>query len=245
MACPPADLIKISVMRNALIFEGLATFFLCLAASLAPSPIAVAAILCALIYMGGAVSGAHYNPAVSLAVWVRGRSNPSRLLGYISVQVLAAVLAATVIGLYNGHSTERAKDLVEALSDSPFDGMNAVLLAEFLGTFLLSFVILMVATSRHTAGNSYFGLAIALTILGAGGAFHLVAPAFNPAVKLSGALEGFSAVFLTNGSIGRALSQEFAFFAHNFVATLASIVAMFVGGASAGALFVKLFPEDR
>ncbi len=232
-------------MRNALIFEGIATFFLCLAASLSPSPISVAAILCALIYMGGAVSGAHYNPAVSFAMWVRGRASAKRLLGYVGVQLLAAVLAAVIIGFYNGHSPERAKDIVEGLGDSPYVAIVEGSLAEFLGTFLLAFVILMVATSRHTAGNSYFGVAIALTVLGAGGAFHLVGPSFNPAVKISGLLEGFSAALSAEGSAARAFSQELAYLAHNFLATLTYIGSALLGGAAAGGLFVKLFPEDR
>ena len=232
-------------MRNALIFEGLATFFLCLAASMSSSPFAVAGILCALIYMGGAVSGAHYNPAVTAAMWIRGRSGAQRALSYIGVQLLAAVLAAVVIGLYNGHSAERAKDIVEAIGDSPFDGLTAGITGEFLGTFLLAFVVLMVATSRHTAGNSYFGLAIALTILGAGGAFHLVNPSFNPSVKLSGALEGFTATLFAETSAGRAFAQEFAYFTHNFIALTIYIGSAILGGAAAGLLFVKLFPEDR
>jgi aquaporin Z len=245
MACGAGVFIKIITMRHALIFEGIATFFLCLAASLSPSPIPVAAILCALIYMGGSISGAHYNPAVSVAMWFRGRSTTNRTLAYIGVQVGAALLAAILIGLYNGHSTERAKDLVEALGDSPFDGVVAGVTAEFLGTFLLAFVVLMVATSRHTAGNSYFGLAIALTILGAGGAFHLVNPSFNPAVKLSSVLEGFTGTLFTDDSSWRAFSQELAYFAHNFLATLTYIGSALLGGLAAAALFVKLFPEDR
>lgn len=245
MACRAADFIKTASMRHALIFEGIATFFLCLTASLSPSPIPVAAILCALIYMGGAVSGAHYNPAVSVAMWVRGRLNSKRLLAYVGIQIAAALLAAIFIGLYNGHNIERAKYIVEAVGDSPFDGLTAGIAAELLGTFLLAFVVLMVATSRHTAGNSYFGLAIALTVLGAGGAFHLANPSFNPAVKLTGVLEGFVGTFLADSSVWRAFSQEFAYFAHNLIATLIYIGSAIAGGAAAGVVFGKLFPEDR
>ena len=232
-------------MRIALIFEGLATFFLCLAASMSPSPLPVAATLCALIYMGGAVSGAHYNPAVSVAMWARGRSSAKRAFGYIGVQLIGAVLAAIVIGLYNGHSPERAKDIVEAIGDSPFDGLTAGIAGEFIGTFLLAFVVLMVATSRHTAGNSYFGIAIALTVLGMAGTFHLVSPSLNPAVKLAVTLEGFSATLLADSSTGRAFAQEFAYFTHNFIALCIYIGSALLGGAAAGAAFTKLFPEDR
>jgi aquaporin Z len=232
-------------MRNALIFEGIATFFLCLAASLSPSPISVAAILCGLIYMGSAASGAYYNPAVLFTFWVRGRMGSKGMLSYICVQLLAAVLAAVIIGLYNGHSPERAKDIVEGLGDSPYMAIVEGSLAELLGTFLLAFVILMVATSRHTAGNSYYGVAIALTVLGLVGTFHLVSPSFNPAVKLSGVLEGFSATLLADGSTARAFSQELAYFAHNFLATLTYIGSSLLGGVAAGGLFIKLFPEDR
>jgi len=96
-------------MRNKLLIEAVGTFFLCLAAMVASSPLSVAALLCALIYMGAPVSLAHYNPAVSLAFRLRGRSGTRALWSYIGVQLTAALLAVMVAGFLLGHDSEHAK----------------------------------------------------------------------------------------------------------------------------------------
>ena len=88
-------------MRVKLHVEWLGTFFLCLAVLMtdgAGAPLMVASLLAALIYMGGPVSGAHYNPAVSLAFRVRGRMAPGTLLPYVGVQTFAAFAAAVLAG---------------------------------------------------------------------------------------------------------------------------------------------------
>jgi glycerol uptake facilitator-like aquaporin len=113
--------------------------FLCLAALLATNPLPVAATLCAMIYMGGNISGAHYNPAVSLALYVRKKLSIKRLLGYIGVQVLAAITAAMVVGILHGHSVERSRDIVEALGESAFTGAGEGWFGEAIGTFIFSF----------------------------------------------------------------------------------------------------------
>jgi aquaporin Z len=99
-------------MRNKLLIEAVGTFFLCLAALVASSPLSVAALLCALIYMGAPVSLAHYNPAVSLAFRLRGRTGTRALWSYVSVQLTAALLAAMVAGYLLGHDTDRARAAV-------------------------------------------------------------------------------------------------------------------------------------
>jgi aquaporin Z len=235
-------------MRNKLLIEALGTFFLCLAAGLAQGPvgpIAVGAVLLAVIYAGGFVSGAHYNPAVSLAVCVRGRQSWSAGLAYVGAQLGAALAAALVVGLMHGHTEENSQHILEALKSPMLDGWIPILCAEALGTFLLAFVILMVATSRQTVGNSYYGLAIAATVVGLASIFSQVGATFNPAVELSTSVSGLFSAANTEGSAARAFASEFSLLAHSTPQILLSLLAQCAGGAAAGWAFLGLFPEDR
>ena len=232
-------------MRNKLLIEAVGTFFLCLAALVASSPLSVAALLCALIYMGAPVSLAHYNPAVSLAFRLRGRAGTRALWSYVGVQLTAALLAAMVAGYLLGHDTEHARAAVDALSESAFTGFGVTAVVELLATFALAFVILMVGTSRLTAGNSYYGLAIAVAVLGLSGTFGDFNPTMNPAVSLASSLLGvFSAI--CDGLIGtKAFVTESLFLAKIAPRVLAEIAVQFAGAALAAWLFRLLFPEDR
>jgi aquaporin Z len=232
-------------MRNKLLIEAVGTFFLCLAALVASSPLSVAALLCALIYMGAPVSLAHYNPAVSLAFRLRGRAGTRALWSYVGVQLTAALLAAMVAGYLLGHDTEHARSAVDALSESAFTGFGVTAVVELLATFALAFVILMVGTSRLTAGNSYYGLAIAVAVLGLSGTFGDFNPTMNPAVSLASSLLGvFSAIF--DGLLGtKTFVSESLFLAKLAPRVLAEVAVQFVGAALAAWFFRRLFPEDR
>jgi aquaporin Z len=232
-------------MRAKLCIELLGTFFLCLAAILAQAPISVAAILCALIYMGGNVSGAHYNPAVTLAVWIRGRITTRRAWGYVGTQLVAALLAAGVAGLIHGHNEERSREIISALGESAYDGFALGCFGEYLGTFLLAFVVLMVATSRLTAGNSYFGIAIALTVLGLSAMCAPLNMAFNPAVQIAGSTYGLFSAFVSETSFAKAFLQEFTYFSHFSLRSLIDLSCQLLGGATAAWAFLTIFPEDR
>jgi len=232
-------------MRNKLLIEAVGTFFLCLAALVSSSALPVAALLCALIYMGAPVSLAHYNPAVSLAFRLRGRSGTRALWSYIAVQLAAAVLAAMVAGILLGHDSEHAKGAVDALSESAFDGFGVSAVVELLCTFALAFIILMVGTSRLTAGNSYYGVAIAVAVLGLSGTFGDFNPTMNPAVSLASSLVGaFAAIF--DGLLGtKTFITETLFLAKVAPRILAEVAVQFVGAALAAWFFRVLFPEDR
>lgn len=232
-------------MRNKLLLEAVGTFFLCLAVLAGTTTLAVAAMLCALIYMGAPVSFAHYNPAVSLAFRLRGRIGSRALWAYVVVQLAVAVLAAAVAGYLLGHDSEHAKGAVDALGESAFAGFGQTAVVELLGTFLLTFVILMVGTSRLTAGNSYFGFAIAAAVLGIVGTFGELNPSMNPAVSLASALLGVSSA-LFDGLIGtKAFVSEFLFLAKIAPRVLAEIVVQLAGASLAAWFFRRLFPEDR
>lgn len=235
-------------MRPKLLIEGLATFFLCLAYALVQGPLApfiIGALLLALIYMGGPVSQAHYNPAVTLAFCVRRRQAWSDGAAYVAAQLMAALGAAAVAGLFLGHSEENSEHILSALTEPVLEGWFPGTMAEFFGTFLLVFVILLVATSRRTVGNSYYGLAIAATVAGLMGIFGAFSPDFNPAVALSRAVTGCFGALNAEGSSWLAFQQEFAFLAHSTPRILLALIAQGLGALLAAGAFLAIFPEER
>lgn len=153
------------------------------------APLAIGLALAAMVYMGGHVSGAHYNPAVSFGLFLRGVISPATMALYWVSQLIAAGLAFVVAFWIGGQS----------LGIHPGAGISwySALAAEFLLTTALVLVILNVAATRETEGNSYYGLAIGFTV--AAGAF-VVGPisggAFNPAVGFGATL---GAAFFSHG----------------------------------------------
>jgi len=163
--------------------EFIGTFFLVLTIGLTAvngsmaAPLAIGLVLMVVVYMGGHVSGAHYNPAITLALYLRGTHEGSQILPYMAAQVLGAWVAAGAVLILTG-STFAPVPGSEA-------SVMAVLLSEILLTFALALVIMNVATSKKTEGNQYFGLAIGLTVTaGAYSVGPISGGAFNPAVGI-------------------------------------------------------------
>ena len=83
--------------------EFIGTFFLVLTIGLTAvgkvdmAPLAIGSTLMVMVFMGGHVSGAHYNPAVSLAVCLRGKLSPTELVAYVLAQLVGAVAAALAV----------------------------------------------------------------------------------------------------------------------------------------------------
>jgi aquaporin Z len=119
------------------------------------APLAIGSALMVMVYSGGHISGGHYNPAVTVAVYLRGKCPASDVPGYMVVPVVGAVVAAFAVRYLKGNPELTAG----AVKVGP------ALLAELLGTFALCWVVLNVATSKETAGNSNYGLAIGFTVL--------------------------------------------------------------------------------
>ena len=168
---------------NKLLTEAIGTFILvftiCMV-SLGGFPMAalvIGASLMIAVYMGGHVSGAHYNPAVSLALWMRGKLPSKDLVPYWISQLIGAVLAALLAWAIHGRTF------------APATGANVraieALLTEMIFTFILVLVVLNVACTKATEGNSYYGLAIGFTIaVGAAAGGGVSGGAYNPAVGL-------------------------------------------------------------
>jgi aquaporin Z len=138
-------------------------------------PLAIGGALMVMVYAGGHISGAHFNPAVTLAIFVRGRCEAKQVIPYWIAQLAGAVVAALVTVF------------LVAKSGTPMEINNvpAAFVAEFLFTFALAFVVLNSATSKDTANNSFYGLAIGMTVMvGAFAVGGISGGAFNPAVAL-------------------------------------------------------------
>ena len=147
------------------------------------APLAIGSALMVMIFAGGYVSGGHYNPAVTLAVFLRGKCSAADLVPYWIAQVAGAVAAAGLALYLKGNPS-----VVAMQPDIP-----RALLAEFLFTFALCYVVLNVATAKGTTGNPTYGLAIGFTVLaGAYSVGAISGGAFNPAVAVGITLMGLS-----------------------------------------------------
>jgi len=180
------------------------------------APLAIGAALMVMVFAGGHISGAHYNPAVTLAVLIRGKIQMADAIPYWISQVIGACAASGMVMFFMGD-----KMPAEAL------GMASVskgLLAEFIGTFALAFVVLNVATAKGSVGNSFYGLSIGFTVLAMAFALGGISGgAFNPAVAI-----GISLMKLASWS-------DFWVF----------LVGCFGGGALAAVVFRICNPDDK
>jgi aquaporin Z len=177
------------------------------------APLAIGSVLMVMVFAGGHVSGGHFNPAVSTAVLVRGRMATNEYVAYIATQFAAAVLAGFVVRYVGG----REPHAVVASS-------GKMLVAEFLFTFALAWVVLNVATARGTEGNSFYGLAIGFTVLaGAFAVGGISGGAFNPAIALGGMVTGLFE-----------WSKIWVYF-----------LADFIGAAVAASVFLYVLPGEK
>jgi len=203
------------MITNKLIAEFLGTLFLVTAALLGGG-VAAAATLCLCIYAMGHVSGGHYNPAVSLGVFLRGRMSQKELIEYVCAQFAAAFVAWVIWRILHGAWPEGHKGI-------ELDFGKAIL-AEFLFTFLLVSTVLHVATTKALANNQFYGAAIGLCVLaGAESIGKYSGAALNPAVGLGVALSG---VF-------------------SFSSIAVYLIGCFGGGAVAAIVFRIMLPNEH
>lgn len=177
------------------------------------APLAIGSVLMVMIFAGGHISGGHYNPAVSMAVFVRGKLPANDLIIYWIVQIVAGVAAALLASSLLG---------IKAAQALPLD-MTKVVIAEFLFTFALTFVVVNVATAKGTEGNSFYGLAIGFTVLaGAYAVGSTSGGVFNPAVGTGVTLLGLL----------------------DWAGLAIYVVTQLVAGAVAGVVFRVLHPGE-
>jgi aquaporin Z len=204
------------------ITEFIGTFFLVLtigatAVASAPgviAPLAVGSALMIMIFAGGHISGAHYNPAVTLGAWIRGRCSAKDVIPYMISQAIGAIIAAAAVGILKAGADVKPMTLA----------IGPALAAEFLFTFALVYVMLNVATAKDTAGNSFYGLAIGMTVMaGAFAVGNISGGVFNPAVAVGISVMGLSA-----------WSNLWIY-----------LLANFLGAIVASGTFKSLNPDDR
>ena len=210
---------------NKYIQEFIGAFFLVLTVGIAAvlgaagdfAPIAIGFVLMVMIFSGGHISGAHYNPAVTIAVLVRGRCTPKDAVAYIVAQLIAGVVAALLV-------TKVFSGVGASIEAATLGATVPVLLSEFLFTFALGYVVVNVATAKGTENNSFYGLAIGSTVLvGAFTVGGISLGGFNPAVSTG---------LILMGKLGGGDSWM------HFVPQL-------LGGALAGVTFKALNPDDK
>ena len=145
------------------------------------APLAIGSVLAVMIFAGGHVSGGHFNPAVTLGVWLRGKCDTTDVVPYFAAQGAAALVASMAVKALKTGLVAKAA----ALSGAMTPEIMPALLAEFVFTFALVWVVLNTATAKGTSGNSFYGLAIGFTVLaGAYAVGGVSGGAFNPAVAL-------------------------------------------------------------
>ncbi|MEN9407217.1 MAG: hypothetical protein RLZZ455_433 [Candidatus Parcubacteria bacterium] len=166
---------------NKYAIEAIGTFFLVLTIGLSANPLAIGFILMVMVYMGGYISGGHYNPAVTLAVWMQKKIAQRDALLYMFFQLLGAVTASLVFFL--------VKQETLLVQPGNLVAFNEAILLEILFTFALCSVVLHTAVSNRNTPNQFYGLAIGSTVLvGAYSVGSISGGAFNPAVGVGPAL---------------------------------------------------------
>lgn len=198
--------------------EASGAFFLMFAIAFCGHPLAIGLIFMAMVFVGSHISGAHFNPAVSVAMWLRGTLSTQDLPGYVIAQTVGATLAAALF--YGMSGTPFAWDIPASAH------VVLMCIPELLLTSLFCLVILVVTTAREFQAIKYFGYVQGLTLVGLasfGSGF------FNPAVAL-GALIVRAAVTMCFMPLGKL--------------ALIYVVTPLLGGAAAAYKFKYYYPNQ-
>jgi len=173
------------------IVEFLGTFFLMLTIGFnvllnvvgIHAPLAIGSALMVLVFFGGHLSGAHYNPAVTIGCKLTFRDH----IGWVQsiLYIICQNLGAFAAGIVYWQITD------DTFQFEPGPGFNDVkaIIVEIIYTFLLVSVMINTATTQSQTGNSFFGLAIGFTVLAAGYSIGPISGGvLNPAVATGAAL---------------------------------------------------------
>ena len=166
--------------------ELVGTFFLTVAISLTGNPIAIGLMLMAMIYVGGHVSGGHYNPVLTFAVWMRGKLHTNDMLGYMAAQTAGALLGVWLFTMITNN--------VFAPEMAPGIQLGVAVLMEALLAMVLAWVFLTVTSIAKFKGSMLYGFSIGLTLM----SISFVGGLFNPAVALAAMI----CSIMKNGAFG-------------------------------------------
>ena len=149
----------------------------------APAPLAVGAVYAAMVVAGARISGAHFNPAVSLAVLMLRRMNRTDFFYYLVAQFAGAALAALLaVFLLNCQGAPR----IDAVTNA---NALCVVLSELLGAFGLAWVALHAGASSSEPTPAY-GFAAGIVLFGLATVLDTPGLAFNPAATLGLVISG-------------------------------------------------------
>jgi len=180
--------------------EFIGTFFLCSTVALSVgvgadmAALGIGLSLGCMVFALGHISGANFNPAVSLAIFLRGKLTWVTALAYVISQMAGGLVAAYIQKLVIEDWCKDANDVIildrSCISGYPSPDANVSWLTAFyvevLFTLALALVVLNTATSKGTGSNSFYGLAIGLTVtFGAIAGGAISGGAYNPAVGLA------------------------------------------------------------
>jgi aquaporin Z len=159
------------------VMEFIGTFFLVLAIAITGSPIAIGLMLMAVVYMGGHISGAHYNPAITLTFLILKKITIRKSLIYITLQLLGGFVAAALSYVFTN----------KLFAPTPGVGVMRwqAMLLECLITFVLCAVVFTVAGTKKFQKSFIYGAVIGLTLttlVFVGGSIS--GAAVNPAVAI-------------------------------------------------------------
>ncbi|HET9875428.1 MAG TPA: aquaporin [Mycobacterium sp.] len=150
----------------------------------AGTALGIGSALMVMVYASGHISGGHLNPSVSIAAYLRGALPLGDLGPYIVAQLLGALVAFGLgFGLWHDKYFGQSLDLNGKIW--------AALIAELVFTFALCYIVLHTATSKDSAGNSFYGLAIGFIVtVGVVAVGGISGASFNPAITFGLMLPG-------------------------------------------------------
>lgn len=202
-------------MRRKLIAEFTGTAILAACISLRAGAVAIGFCLVALVFTFGHVSGGMFNPAVSFAVFLRGRMS-LKIAGLYSLVQIAGAFIGGLFTLAVSKTVNAPEVLMPGFpmpnKDILGDPLLATFLCEFLGSFVLATVVLNVATTAANEDNPFYGIAIGFTV--GQGAFTvggISGAAFNPAIGIAlplifGKADWYICMYLVGPLLGAALA---------------------------------------
>jgi len=155
------------------LMEFIGTFFLTVAISLIGNPLAIGVMLMAMIYIGGHISGAHFNPAISFACLVQNRMKFADMCFYIIAQSLGAVLGLVLFMLFTNNSF--SLDMV------PGNYIAGPMAIEALLVLVLCWIYLIMNFDNRYRDSAVSGIVIGLTLM----SIAFAASLFNPAVAIA------------------------------------------------------------